>query len=408
MQPPAQAVAQAQELARLATLATVCEHSAPYHAYRGLLLLLLNQLDPALEALEKALLLNPNLPGTQLDYVQALALAGQKPAARELLHNLLQRPDFPVNLRPQLVQANGSAATAWRWSAMVQASTGYETNLANATHTQDITLTLPIGPVNIHLADTEHPRPGSAQKLQTAAWLARSLAWDTELQLHATAMQRSTGISNPADPRQLEAAAAWVIPTRAGTLTATLNQQHIAIDQQTAYTSALLSVKYETPRAWNPCQWSPELGNARPRYPQTPTLNGSYRFARLSVTCSGNQQQTLATLASGTDTPLDPTRPGGTRTRQELQLSHDRLWATTQLSLWIRWARTHDASAYSTLLSNLPSQTHITSLGLGLWWPINDTLHIGADLESTSQNSNNPLDNIRNTTVYAGLRWYWH
>jgi hypothetical protein len=398
---------QHQQLQQLATMATACEHNASYHAYRGLLLLTLGENTQALEALEKALMLNPELPGAQLDYAQALALAGQKTAARDILHSVLQRPDFPVALRPQLQPADPNPATPWRWNALVQVSRGHESNLANATGTQDITLLLPNGPVTIALADTERPRPGLASKAQAQGQLTLPLPVGG-LQLYASYLGRQAGDqASVADPIQLETGSAWAVTVGSGTLVSHLVAQQVSIAHQTAYRDTTLSLKYETAPLWGACQWAPELGASRPSYSTSPVLNGRHTFARLGLTCQRDLDQTRLTLTAGVDTPLDPARPGGTRHQQELQLRHDRLVSDAQLSLWARWNSNQDAAPFSALLGNLTAHTRLTSLGVGLWHSVSKRWSLGAELESTTQKSNNTLNNINNQTLYAGVRWAW-
>ena len=65
---PVAAVWQQASLERLAQLAEACDASAFFHAHWGAVFLAQGQSEAAAVALEKALLLNPDLPGAQLDY----------------------------------------------------------------------------------------------------------------------------------------------------------------------------------------------------------------------------------------------------------------------------------------------------------------------------------------------------
>ena len=64
------------------TAADPCDEQATCQAQRGAQLLAQGRVEEAAIALEKALLLDPNLPGAQLDYAQALAQIGLKGSAR--------------------------------------------------------------------------------------------------------------------------------------------------------------------------------------------------------------------------------------------------------------------------------------------------------------------------------------
>jgi len=56
-------------------------------------------------------------------------------------------------------------------------------------------------------------------------------------------------------------------------------------------------------------------------------------------------------------------------------------------------------------LGDLKSITKRTDLGLGYWVPVGKRWSAGLNLEATSQRSTNTLFNLRNSGVYAGIRW---
>jgi tetratricopeptide (TPR) repeat protein len=144
-------------LEQTTVLLEACEEVALFHAQRGAQLLAQGKVEEAAVALEKALLLDPNLPGAQLDYAQALALVGLKGSARAMLAEVLQRPDIQPALKAQLEKgasqnklqapatgidlsgALSSALRSWQWSALAQTALGHETNLNSATYTDSLT-----------------------------------------------------------------------------------------------------------------------------------------------------------------------------------------------------------------------------------------------------------------------------
>ena len=95
---------QKASLAELNSFVLACDEVALFHARRGTLLLTMSQIEEAAVALEKALLIDPNLPGAQLDFAQALAQIGQRGSARALLAQVLERPDIEPALKGQLGQ----------------------------------------------------------------------------------------------------------------------------------------------------------------------------------------------------------------------------------------------------------------------------------------------------------------
>ena len=57
-----------QSLAQLDRVSELCLDNPRFHAQRGLVLQLMGQSAAAVESLERALLLEPDQPGTQLDW----------------------------------------------------------------------------------------------------------------------------------------------------------------------------------------------------------------------------------------------------------------------------------------------------------------------------------------------------
>lgn len=89
---------------QLSPLMPRCLRSAEYFALLGAALLNIDQLADALEALERALLLDPGNGGAQIDYAEALFRQGQLFSALELNQQILARDDVPEFLNPMLQQ----------------------------------------------------------------------------------------------------------------------------------------------------------------------------------------------------------------------------------------------------------------------------------------------------------------
>lgn len=420
---PALAAEQQAALEQLAPLAAACETSAAYHAQRGALLLALQRPTEAAIALEKALLFDPEHPGTQLDYAQALAQTGQRAAARALLRGVLARPDLPAGLRERLapglrepaqatdaaVDAAGLLSGAWRWSGQLQAGLGHESNVNNATSSDSLTLILPGGAVTLPLADTERPLASHTRKSAAQAQGVYPLGAG-ELRLGGALSERKALAHEPASTFWLDASAHYAHPAPGAAAVALgLAAQQLWLASLHAYSSHAVQLRYEPQTPLWGCQWAPQLAQAELRYPASPQLDGVYTHFRLELACaSGQGARTLAAYANGQDRARDSARPGADRARQELLLRHERALAGGQLSLWARWHATQDSSPYSPLFGDLKASTHTRWLGLGYWWPAASTgWSYGLELETTSQNSNNSLNNMDNFSAYTGLRWAW-
>jgi len=417
------------QLLQLAPLAEACDMRADYHAHRGALLLAAGWPQDAATELEKALLLNPELAGAQLDFAQALAQQGQRAQARELVRQVAQRPDIQPDLKQWLndgltsphahaaAAASAVADPAWTWAGLVQTGLGHETNLASATHTTSLTLNLTSGPVEVPLADSERPKAGAALKLLAAVQGVRPVG-DGELRLNLAMQGRRANGQTVNDTQLAEGAAAYALPLGPGVMQASLGAHAFSQVGNYSYRDQAYSLKYEPFWQLADCKGAMALGRTEQRYLSSPILDGNYQHLRLEGVCRQSPlavgkapAETTLGLATGSDTPLDATRPGGIKHRAEAYVRHERsltLPLTSRPGTWTAWYRysqSHDEQVFSGLLGTDPTHTRRHDGGMGYWLPIQGAWSVGLDVESTSQKSTNTLLNIRNLSVYGGLRW---
>jgi tetratricopeptide (TPR) repeat protein len=427
------------QLLKLSPWAEACDMRADFHAYRGALLLTAGWPQDAATALEKALLLNPELPGAQLDFAQALAQQGQRAQARELVRQVAERADIQPDLKQWLqdglapsamvaAQAGSarseapsvSADTGWTWSGLMQSSLGHETNLASATHTTSLTLYLTSGPVEVPLADSERPQAGAAFKVLAAAQGVRPLG-DGELRLNVALQGRRAQGQVVADNQLAEGAAAYALPMGPGVLQGSVGAHAFSQRGVYSYKDQAYSLKYETFWRLAGCKPSATLGRTEQRYISSPSLDGNYQHLRLEAGCRPVEvvgvdapSETILGLATGQDTPLNANRPGGIKHRFEVYARHERSLALPliqrqgALTGWYRYSQSRDEQVFSGLLSTDPTQTRRHDAGLGYWMPVRADWSAGLDVESTSQKSTNTLLNIKNLAIYGGLRWAMH
>ena len=203
------------------------------------------------------------------------------------------------------------------------------------------------------------------------------------------------------------------------------------LSSTSAYSDTGFNIKFNWDRTFEPglkgvlgldgqaCKLAPSLGQTRQTFPLSGSLDGVYAFARMELLCKGQTQESQVVLGSGSDKAQNASRPGGDKKRQDLLIRHERLLPLTislpwreshlvqsgQLSVWMRRASSTDAQIYSELLGELKTSTHRTDWGVGFWVPLNKAWSAGLNLEATSQKSNNTLFQLRNSGVYAGIRW---
>ena len=422
------------ELAKLGTLTELCDMRADYQAHRGALLLMAGQVKEAATALEKALLLNPELPGAQLDYAQALAQQGDPKGAQELLRQVASRPDIQPDLLQWIdkglnayksftddkvvdAQLNLAPKDPWRWSGLVQSSLGKETNLFSATHTTSLTLHLTSGLVEVPLSDSERPVAGGVLKLIAATQGVRALG-DGEVRLNLAVQTRRAESHSANNSRLTEGALAYATPVGPGKLLGGVSAHTFTQGGIKTYLDHTYTLQYEPIWRWGDCKSALSLGNTAQRYTKSPEMDGRYQHVRLEGGCQPVQGSiaespfaTVWSLATGEDKALNVNRPGGNKQRIEALIRHERStylpWLEKQgaLSVWYRHNRSRDTQIFSSLLGSEPTQTQRHDAGVGYWYPLSSGWSLGLDVESTSQKSTNTLLNIKNISVYGGLRW---
>ena len=412
----------------LDAMAEFCDSRHDFHAQRGALLLQLQRFGEAAVALEKALLINPELAGAQLDYAQALAALGQRAEAIDLLEQVATRPDIEDSLRDWLrreielaVQAErlqpgqrestGSVDvdSPFRLSGVLQSGIGRESNLTGASHSRELTLYLINGPVLVPLSDSQAPIAGLAQR-STAALQATARAGLAEVQIGGL-VQARRALNEPIPTQQfarMELQAAY--PIGSHRVFVSLSEQ--TLEQGTLY--AAKDQKYNLGYLFSlyPSGCQPKLSVSRSAlsYPLTPSMDGSYRVLRGDVVCSLWGELRLSG-GIGLDEPKQPGRPGGTRKSYDLQARHlaqfnTPLFATPLKAVsWVRFARTIDREIFSELLAQQPTDTLRFDAGFGISLPLTQRWELNAEFETNSQQSSNPLLTLKSKSVYLILRW---
>ena len=406
---------------QLAAWADACDENAFFHAYLGAQLLAAGQTEAAAVVLEKALLINPDLPGAQLDFAQALAQIGLNGSARAILSEVLQRPDIQPDLKTQLSKAQPlQAQPSWKWQALAQTAYGHESNLNSATYTDSLTLYLSNGPVTLGLTDNDKPVAGDAFKTSVAIQGSLRVAGLQELSVNAALNSKAGAASVGGNNRTAEGALKYSLPIAAGNASGVwqlaAGGTQFWLNSQTAYTDQGLQLKYNWDTLGAACKLAPSVGVIDQKFPQAPTLNGTYTYTRMDWVCrTSKNQETHVALGAGQDMAQDVNRPGGNRARSDMHIRHEQIVQlpvlpyvgnlTGQLTAWLRHAQSKDKLAYSDLLGDLKSNTKRTDVGLGYWVPVSKEWSAGLNIETTSQRSNNTLFNLKNLAVYGGIRW---
>ena len=429
-----------REIARLANFAEVCDTRADFHAYRGTLLLSAGLAQDAAITLEKALLLDPNLAGAQIDYAQALSRIGQRQTAQDLINQVTQRPDITPQLKQWLQDGIRSTrvdaytinpkkapltpepsesvlADQWLWAGRIQATIGREANLNGVSHTTVLPLYLDSGIVEVALVDSERPRPGQALKILAlvnggGAVGAGRVRWTSAIQAKHT--------PNYADLRgqSIESRITYGQDTLLGVLSGSLGWSSAQPATAQQYKNYSYRLEYQPKlRVFN-CNGAAHLGRAFQRHTVDQLNNGTDDHFGVELGCGSRSHdlamtvgETAIGLSAGRYTPQNSERPGGNKNRVQLQIQHHipLNWsgrdAPATLAFFGRWSHVRDQKLISVLFGPEPTQIQRTELGISYWHPLGNAWSVGVELDYSSQRSNNKLLEVRNRSVFSGVRF---
>ena len=434
-----------QSLAQLDRVSELCLDNPRFHAQRGLVLQLMGQSAAAVESLERALLLEPDQPGTQLDYALALRDAGDTTSAQALLQQISQRPDLPVGLQPvlqgQLVALQSLPKSAWDQSLKVSVAAGVDSNLNNATSDNQLTLTFPSGDVSLQLADASRAQRGSA--LMTALQYQGIKRVNNSLWVLQAELRNRNTRSADTGYQQLDVGAQWLqAPDSPSQWQARLGYSNLRFGGAELLHSVRTALVHQWQMPWPAAQsiCKPQVGVEADfrQYPINRLLDGSYRGLLLSLTCDTAQPSPAAPaksesgdvlfgnpdagsprfslqLRQGQDRATSELRPGGNNTATDLRSAvYGRLQLPRVPVLdWVAeysWVQQQDSMGYSPLLGNnalrkstrqvvrleLARQLPASILGGPRWF-------VSAELSQQASNLN--AFSAKGRSLNSGFRW---
>ncbi len=338
----------------LLVLMPECLENAEYFALLGAAQVNSGNVAESLETLERALLLEPNNGGAQIDYAQALYLQGQLFAALELNSQLLLREDLPANVKPLLESRRQS------WQALTRQSfiqldvlAGYDNNLNSAPDPSQITLTLSGEPVELVL-DSEF-RPVSGPYLNFR--LAGRYRQLTPEHQHNWLMEARGRVSEDtqSDLLQLATRYAFVRPNRRHSFQVNAGMSHLLFGGSPLYTATDTSLFY-LPESRRACK--PYYGFALQYqlFHDNSHLNGLESKASTGVNCPFNSswgpQQLSFELSLIDNVALKSGRPGGSRDGWQFNINWQFPFASGEILSQLSHTRLDDRDGYSPLLAN--------------------------------------------------------
>jgi len=426
-----------------------CLQTATYWWRYGQLARQLGRFDEASEALERAVMLEPELLGAVLDYALTLHVLGDLASAKQFYLRLLEKGQPPEivavlirtrladlqreldgGVRPSHLQAAGLTALqlqqAQRFGLrqVVSLMRGFDSNPSNAPSVREISFTTLDGPLILALDPKDQPKP-------TQSWLydARLGAeWLPQQGDRLGFMLRAFGRSSQEasqSTRGFDANLEWarqlafVLPLSPREVMAFAGAQSLDYGGnplvQTRRAGLLLEWGLGESRSESPgfemgkggCAIQPGLEFEHRHYPSKQVLNGLGSFLSARLLCASHGQRLDFHTRLGRERALDDDRPGGDQTRVDVALG-----LSQQKSFWRRRLQLYlssqlDSMGYNLLIDNNKIR-RIDRRGIAGEWSagfITPGLEWVIGAERFWQSSSLLLFGSQGHSIYAGLRF---
>ena len=388
----------------VAAYAVRCERDAHYLAWHGALLNALNRPHDAADRLERALLLNPELMVAKIDYAEALTSLGETRAARQLLQEVLTRPDLPSHLQPVLQARYQALGNIWLSRAYLTSRLGYDSNLTSAPRIDRLTLTLPDGNLPLLLAESYRRQSGVTASLEFNGDLSHPLDSGGTILFYGDMRLRHSPSVRGVDYAQIDTVAAYLHPNTIGDALLSVGSSFLHYNGETLYRSARVSLAQDW--QWADCR--PRVGwdSEWRQYPQTPELDG--RFAALSIGLSCHHQaRTSFILRAGRDEAARR-RAGGGQWRIEARAAASWPLAGGVLDTDLNYSLQRDDRSYSPLLANgLARRVQRWTARAEYRYPLSRDWQALSSIEVSRQNANLELFDVNSHAFSIGIRRTW-
>ena len=420
----------------LAALAE-CQNSAELLAALGHGFNRLGDPVEALGHLERAVMLDPTPPGARLDYAMALAQTGEVQAAVTLVDEILEQPDVPPLLLPDLQRQRAAWVNGqWAGRSVIGLRLGRESNLLGSPGLTNLTVTLPDLAFQLPLDPSFQNQPGNyyAASFQTE-WQRVALNgsyWELTGGLRrrdspTTPLARTEQV-DLAMERGINFSTTGAVPGNAARR-ADFNGVYLAAGASNFNTGT--NVRYRLvggtigwlQQAPTGCRQRVGLEFQQRRYLNSTLLDGNYHGLAAQWVCdqsSGVQWQLGARW--GQDRVSEPDRPGGDQQQRSVRGSaylpvrssllvlglqpETASWASGALLLDAELSWQKDEAAFSPLLGNgAVRSTRRTQLRLEYQHPLSRQWQLQVGWETIRQRSNLDLFLLRNRGLYLSVRY---
>ncbi|MDY6984368.1 MAG: hypothetical protein SV422_14880, partial [Pseudomonadota bacterium] len=338
-----------QLVERLIVLQPRCLQSAEYYALLGAAELNSAYLEAAREALERALLLQPDHGAAAIDYAQVLYLLGEEFAAIDLNAQLLQRDDLPPALGAALRERHDVWEARTRNSGFTaEMAVGYDDNLNSAPSRSEITLTLAGGIVELPLDERFRPISGPYANFRFGGYSQRRSAERTHEVTYSLRNRQSE--FSEAELMQGDLRYALGIPLRHYRWDLTASTTHLMYGGSPLFTASDFHVRLR--QLGDGCRPLAELAAQHQLYHQQSFMAGAEFSAAGGVDCQLPEQGANFTFETGLveNRALKARRPGGDREGWLMRAGWQQRIGSGMLRVQYNLANLKDAEGYDPLL----------------------------------------------------------
>lgn len=339
---------------KLTPLMPECLESSEYYALFGAAQLNSGKVAESLEALERALLLDPNNGSAQIDYAQAHFLQGELFTALELNRRLLGREDLPATVQPLIEERQQSWQALTRQRGLqLDMLAGYDSNLNGAPDSRQITLTLSGDSIVLPLDADFQEIPGPYLNYRLAGQLVQL----TPTRQHNFSLEVKGRISESKASDLLQLGTRYALMQPASQSGWYMNA---GITQLFFGGSPLMTAGegqiYYLPESGRTCQPFYSLTTQYQHYQHVSNLSSVESKASAGLNCpltNFNMPQRLSfELGALNVAALQSGRPGGSRDGWQANAEWRLQFPTSEIVLQANFTRLDDRRGFSPLLEN--------------------------------------------------------
>ena len=361
----------------------------------------------ALDYLERAILLDPNLKGAQIDYALALSGSGDLRSGSAMLAALLKDSEVPTELAPSLLSAKGALERGlWRSNGQAGLTAGYDSNLLGAPNLSGLALTVSGQTAVLPLAPSYLAKKGGYGQADVQ-YEAQKIDIDgRRYDFYGNIRQRLAPEYSDANFTQFNLVGEYGMPTSWGQ-----TYLNYSLSGYQTYSESFYNANSFGAGGIFPLQGSCSIrlginGSLR-RYNTNSILNGNYLGAQGIVGCMQPMYwQLIANV--GQDVASNNSRPGGSQNQTNIRGITLLPAPVGQVLLDVQWASFNDLNGYSDIIESGRSRIMTQySAKAEFQYPITKLWQAAIGYNWINQISTLALFAFNNTGPYIALRYGW-